>query len=97
LPEAALEVSTTAGAAPASFGETVLTVHITNSSEALAFGVRLRLTDGEAGKDVRPVFWDDNHFEMAPGESRDLRVAYRAQDLKGAPFVAVDGWNVKRK
>ena len=74
-----------------------LTVTVKNPGETLAFLVRLKLTDGEGGKDVRPVFWEDNYFELAPGESRLIRVSYRTADLKGAPTVAVDGWNVKPK
>jgi exo-1,4-beta-D-glucosaminidase len=96
LPDVALETRFDPAAGTRA-GESALTVTVKNPGETLAFLVRLKLTDGEGGKDVRPVFWEDNYFELAPGESRVVRVSYRSADLKGAPAVAVDGWNVKPK
>jgi exo-1,4-beta-D-glucosaminidase len=75
--------------------ESALVVKATNESDAPAFLVRLRLTDGAGGTDVRPVFWDDNYFELAPRESRDIRVSFRRRDVTKEPTVVVDGWNVR--
>jgi exo-1,4-beta-D-glucosaminidase len=75
--------------------ESSLLVTATNESDAPAFLVRLRLTDGHGGADVRPVFWDENYFELAPRESREIRVSFRRRDVMQEPTVVVDGWNVK--
>jgi exo-1,4-beta-D-glucosaminidase len=93
LPEARLSVSA-APAAGAPAGEGALAVTVRNESDHLAFQVRLRLTDGEGGPDVRPVFWEDNYFELAPRETREIRVTHPLDGVK-APAVSFDGWNVK--
>jgi exo-1,4-beta-D-glucosaminidase len=70
-------------------------VRITNTSEHLAFQVRLRLTDGEGGPEILPVFWEDNYIALLPGESREIEVSYRMKDQKAnAPVVSAEGWNV---
>jgi len=72
-------------------------IHVTlrNPSQALAFMVHLRLTQGQGGDDVIPIFWDDNYVSLLPGESRELTGRYDAASLGGkAPALEVDGWNV---
>ena len=70
-------------------------VRITNPSANLAFLVRLKVTRGKAGEEILPVWWDDNYFELFPGETRQIRASYRASDAGSVePVVAVDGWNV---
>jgi exo-1,4-beta-D-glucosaminidase len=93
LPPVALDVRYGKPAASARAGESALTVTVKNPSATPVFFVRLKLMDGPT--DVRPVFWQDNYFELAPGESRGLTVAYRNKDTKRTPSVAVEGWNVK--
>lgn len=75
--------------------ESCTTVTLENPSGNLAFLVRLALTKGEGGAEASPVFWSDNYFALLPGESREIRALYSAQDLEGAaPAVKIDGWNV---
>jgi exo-1,4-beta-D-glucosaminidase len=79
-------------------------VTIANSTNSIAFFVRLKLEDGLPERDeeqkfhekeVLPVLWQDNYFSLLPGEKREVTATYRAQDLSGtAPSVAVEGWNV---
>jgi len=95
LPEVGLEVTHGAPAAAKAPGESAVPVMVKNPSKSLAFLVRLKLTDGAGGTDIRPALWNDNYFELGPGESRALLVTYRNKDIKSAPAVAVDGWNVK--
>jgi exo-1,4-beta-D-glucosaminidase len=71
-------------------------VTLRNPATALAFMVRLRLTQGKGGEDLTPVFWDDNYVSLLPGEERTLTVRYEAQSLQGKqPVVEVGGWNVE--
>jgi exo-1,4-beta-D-glucosaminidase len=73
----------------------VARVRVTNASEHLAFQVRLRLTDGEGGAEILPVFWEDNYVSLLPGESREIAVSYRLKDRRaGRPVVSAEGWNV---
>jgi len=95
LPEVALEVAHGAPVPAPREGESSLRVTVKNPSSSLAFLVRLKLLDGASGPDVKPVFWDDNYFELAPGESREVGVTYRRADVKNAPGVSVEGWNVR--
>jgi exo-1,4-beta-D-glucosaminidase len=95
LPEVSLDVTYGAAAPAKHAGESAVKVTVKNPSASLAFLVRLKLHDGANGPDVKPVFWEDNYFELAPGESREIGVAYRNKDVKNAPAIAVEGWNVK--
>jgi exo-1,4-beta-D-glucosaminidase len=75
--------------------EGATSVHITNPSDRLAFMIHLRLTRGMNGPEVLPILWDDNYFELLPGESRDIKAVYRLSDLGNiAPELEVSGWNV---
>jgi exo-1,4-beta-D-glucosaminidase len=87
-------VSVRTEAADGTDDERALRVRVQNDADHPAFLVRLRLTEGASGKDVVPVFWEDNYFELAPRETRELRVSYPAR-VATAPSVVVDGWNVK--
>ena len=70
-------------------------VSVENPDKGMAFLVRLRVTRGKGGEEVLPAFWEDNYFELWPGEKRTLSVQFHKRDLAGAqPLVAVDGWNV---
>jgi exo-1,4-beta-D-glucosaminidase len=93
LPEVALDVRYGRGTG-AGAGESALRARVSNPSSTLAFFVRLKVV-GDDGADVKPAFWDDNYFELAPGETREVGVVYADKDLKGTAQVAVDGWNVK--
>ena len=75
--------------------EGTTSVHVTNPTDHLAFMIHLRLTRGMGGSEVLPILWDDNYFELLPGESRDIKAVYRLHDLGDAsPELEVSGWNV---
>lgn len=75
--------------------DTAAKVHVENTGSGLAFLVRLRLLKGSNGREVLPVFWDDNYLCLLPGEKRDISVHVRKADLGSAqPVLAVDGFNV---
>jgi exo-1,4-beta-D-glucosaminidase len=68
------------------------TVSVRNSGRALAFQVRLKLIDPRDGREILPVYWADNYFELFPGETREIRVSYPAVGRQ--PRVEVEAWNV---
>ena len=73
----------------------VTRVTVKNPSSNLAFFIHLRVDKGEHGAEVLPVIWQDNYFELMPGEEREVNASYSKGELKGAtPYVAVDGWNI---
>lgn len=70
-------------------------VTIENTSSGLAFLVRLRLLQGAKGKEILPVFWDDNYLCLLPGEKREVSVKLRKSNVGSTrPVLAVDGFNV---
>ena len=71
-------------------------VAVTNTGKALAFQVRLKLIDPSDGREILPVFWQDNYFELFPGETREIRVSYPRPRGGPAvePRVEVEAWNV---
>ncbi len=69
-------------------------VRIENTGKALAFQVHLKLLDGKGGREILPVFWEDNYFPLFPGESRQITVAYPKGKAGSAPALEADAWNV---
>jgi exo-1,4-beta-D-glucosaminidase len=67
-------------------------VTIANTGSALAFQVRLKLADGNGGPEILPVYWEDNYFELFPGERRELGVSYPRGAAK-TPVVEAEAWN----
>jgi exo-1,4-beta-D-glucosaminidase len=66
-------------------------IRIENTGSALAFQVRLKLT--RAGEEVLPVLWEDNYFELLPGEAREIGVDH---PLPPAPVsVEATAWNAE--
>jgi exo-1,4-beta-D-glucosaminidase len=91
-------------------GQDTMTITLHNPSRALAFGVRLqvkRVVPTGAGvwwyvqhtdTEVLPILWEDNYFELLPGETRQVTATYDVKDV-GTPAtkVVLSGWNVKTK
>ncbi len=69
-------------------------VRVENTGRALAFQVHLKLVDAASGDELLPVFWDDNYFELVPGEVREVRVAYPPRRDAAAPRLEAEAWNV---
>jgi exo-1,4-beta-D-glucosaminidase len=70
-------------------------VTVANPSSHLAFFVHLTVWKGKDGEDIRPIYWDDNYFELMPGEKRAITGAF-PKKLMGAskPVIKADGWNI---
>jgi exo-1,4-beta-D-glucosaminidase len=77
--------------------EQVEWVTVKNPSSSLAFGIHLTVRKAPTGEDLAPVFWDDNYFELFPGEERRVKATYAKKLLAGEPSsIQVEGWNVAR-
>jgi exo-1,4-beta-D-glucosaminidase len=80
---------------------TLVYLHVSNPSQALAFQVAVELEDAEGAKLPR-ITWSDNYIELMPGEERDLTALVPSDmlsrvELKGKPEwkVKIEGWNVE--
>ncbi len=70
-------------------------VTVRNTSSQLAFFVHLTVVRNGDGGDIAPVFWEDNYFELLPGERREIAAAFPRKLLGGAKSrIKVDGWNL---
>ncbi|PYS90409.1 MAG: glycosyl hydrolase family 2 [Acidobacteria bacterium] len=70
-------------------------IRLVNTSNTLAFFVRLHLTRGRNGDDLVPLLWQDNYISLLPGEARDTTATYKLKDLHGTqPALTIIGWNV---
>jgi len=89
-----------------------MTVTLHNPGRTLAFGVRLQVKrimpsgsgagawwyENHIDTEVLPILWEDNYFELLPGETREVTATYNAKDGGDSPTkVVVSGWNVKAK
>jgi exo-1,4-beta-D-glucosaminidase len=92
LPEAKVKITSRTEQRGAEQVEHVLAE---NPTPNLAFCVHLRVTKGEDGGEIAPVFWDDNYFELMPGEKREITATYPRKQLGGVKSaIKVDGWNM---
>ncbi|HVB28265.1 MAG TPA: hypothetical protein VNG91_00505, partial [Terriglobia bacterium] len=92
LPEVRLDVRATTHE---DGDQDVTRVTVRNPSSHLAFFIHLRVDKNEHGDEVLPVLWQDNYFELMPGEERAVAASYSKDALQGArPYVAIDGWNI---
>jgi exo-1,4-beta-D-glucosaminidase len=71
-------------------------VTVENTGQALAFLVHLRMVDPKTGEEALPVFWEDNYFELMPGEKRELRVSWPSGAASGPLALDAAAWNVAR-
>ncbi|RZU40488.1 beta-mannosidase [Edaphobacter modestus] len=77
---------------------TLLTLTLHNSTDAIALMTHLQLHKKRSGDRVLPVFYSDNYISLVPGESRTLTIQAATKDLAGdSPLVLLDGFNVNVK
>jgi exo-1,4-beta-D-glucosaminidase len=70
-------------------------VKLTNASDHLAFQICLSIRQKNQSADILPVLWDDNYFELMPGESREITARYLTPHaLDGSPELFIGGWNI---
>jgi exo-1,4-beta-D-glucosaminidase len=93
LPKAKIDVS--ARAASTAEGPVVY-LTVKNSSDHLAFQVRLGVRKKGQDAEILPVFWDDNYIELMPGESREISARYLpTADLSDSLELTLAGWNIE--
>lgn len=94
LPPVTLNVSEVSVTPADNPGEQTLQATIENSTDALAFAVELRLTQGPGGGDVTPIYWSDNYFSLLPGEQKIITATFNPLDLGDQqPTLVIGGWN----
>ncbi|MGC1170345.1 MAG: hypothetical protein WA886_15690, partial [Candidatus Acidiferrales bacterium] len=92
LPEANIE--STGSLLPGPDGP-VAHVLLKNTSDHLAFQIRLGIRKSSQPGEILPVFWDDNYIELMPGESRELTARYLpSTPVFGGVELTVSGWNI---
>jgi exo-1,4-beta-D-glucosaminidase len=92
LPEAKVSAALRAGE---SGTEEVDHIAVSNPGSHLALSVHLTVLKGRNGPDLEPVLWQDNYFELMPGEQREITATYKKKLLGGTkPYIKVDGWNI---
>jgi exo-1,4-beta-D-glucosaminidase len=64
-----------------------------NDGKALAFQVRVKVVDTETGEEVLPVYFDDNYFELLPGETRTIRASFPLDRPASSLAVEAEAWN----
>ena len=70
-------------------------IKVKNPSSSVAFQIHLRVTKGQGGDDLVPIFWDDNYFSLLPGEEKTVTASAEIEDLGGSgPFLEVEGYNI---
>jgi hypothetical protein len=72
--------------------QTGWTVQVTNTTNKMAFFVRLQLMQGS--EEITPSLWNNNYITLAPGESIPVNVKIPARFDKLNPVIRVSGWNV---
>ena len=70
-------------------------IKISNAGEKLAFQVHLGIARRNEDSEILPVLWQDNYFELVPGETRDIEAQFLSADaLNGTTELRVEGWNI---
>jgi exo-1,4-beta-D-glucosaminidase len=92
LPPVKLKINASRASGPA------ISVNVSNPSQSLAFKVVLTIVNKRDGREILPVLWDDNYFELMPGESKTVNARYEKAQLQNVQAaVEVGGWNVVRQ
>ncbi len=92
LPEVKLDITTKARA---DGDQDIVQVKIKNPTAGVAFMVHPRLTQGQDGFDIVPIFWADNYFSLLPGEEKTVEARYARPSGGGKPAVLkIEGYNI---
>ena len=78
--------------------EQIVTATLTNSSNHIAFFIRVEVTRGLDGDEALPITYSDNYITLFPHESRTITGELRARELSvGSGALRVGGYNVAKK
>jgi len=77
-------------------GEPFVRVAVHNPGKRLAFQVHLAIRHPRSEMEILPVLWDDNYFELLPGESRNIEAQFLSPAaLREGARLVVTGWNIE--
>jgi exo-1,4-beta-D-glucosaminidase len=95
MPAAKLKIqSSIANQAP----KRTVTTTLTNTSNHIAFFVRVEVTHGPNGDEVLPITYDDNYVTVFPHESRRVTATMQPSALGGTPLgIRVDAYKATGK
>jgi len=93
MPKAQLETSQSALADVN--GNKRYAVTVKNTSSVPALMIRLKTLDS-AGRQMLPVYYDDNYFSLMPGESKVVTLEIDSRFSSGTPTFAVECWNAEQ-
>jgi beta-galactosidase/beta-glucuronidase len=72
-----------------------ISVEVQNAAAGVALMIRLKLVDPSSGLLISPVFYSDNYFSLAPGESRHVKLRTASANRGRDARLLLEGWNVK--
>ncbi|MFZ4547817.1 MAG: glycosyl hydrolase 2 galactose-binding domain-containing protein [Bacteroidales bacterium] len=94
LPQTEISASVKTTGTP---GGMELSAMLENGGDKIAFFINLSLLD-ESGKQIFPIFWNDNYISLLPGEKRELICSIPKTSIKSAkPYLQISGWSVGKQ
>jgi len=76
--------------------EKIVTVHLKNTGNHIAFQVHLALLKGEGDNEISPTYWDDNYLSLLPGEGKVITARFSNNNIDNSNmFLKIDGWNIE--
>jgi hypothetical protein len=73
-----------------------LTTHVQNLSAHPSLMTRLKVVRTKSGDRILPVIYEDNYFNLMPGEERTIKTELKHADTRGErPRMVVEGFNVE--
>ena len=93
LPKARIKTNTVV----TRYGDTwQLTTHVQNLSAHPSLMTRLKVVREKSGDRILPVIYEDNYFNLMPGEERIIKTELKHADTRGeSPRMVVEGFNVE--
>lgn len=91
LPAAGVSIT---GSGQKQGAEVKLRLRLTNSTSVPAILTKLTPLNPD-GSRILPAYISENYVSLLAGESREVDVTYPASAAKGAPTVALRGWNLQ--
>lgn len=67
-------------------------VTLTNTSDALAFFIEMRIVGQKSQRSLTPVFWNDNYISLPPHAAKTFHAEFPDGEK---PELKLQGWNVK--
>ena len=76
-------------------GEVTLTITLQNAGSSMAFMAFCKLVGKTNNARILPAYYNDNYFELLPGEKKVVQINFSTQDGNGQePKILVSGYNV---